>query len=180
MAAITSRYARAFADVVVDLKLDPAQMLQQLNSIVELTSATPELRIVWENPAIPAEQKRKLLDAIAQRAGISKQVRNLVAVIIDHRRVRFVGDIARQVELELNNRLGFADAEVTSARELSTAERQRMEAQIAGMTGKKVRARYGTDSKILGGAVVKLGSTVYDGSVRGQLLKLKEQLEAAE
>ena len=60
--------------------------------------------------------------------------------------------------------------------QLSSEEKQGLESQVERVTGKKVRARYGTDSELLGGAMVRVGSTIYDGSVRGQLQKLKEQL----
>src|SRR5947199_140665 len=84
--------------------------------------------------------------------------------------------IAKQFEAELNDRLGFIDAAITSARELSVQERQGLETQVARMTGRTVRAQYSTDPAVLGGAVVQIGSTVYDGSVRGQLHRIREQL----
>jgi F-type H+-transporting ATPase subunit delta len=129
---------------------------------------------VWENPAIPAEQKRAVLDAIAQRDGISRQVRNLVAVLIDHRRVHFLAPVIRQVEKELDARLGFAEADITSARPLGDTEKRDFEAQVGKLTGKKVRAHYAQDASLLGGAILRIGSTIYDGSVRGQLEKMKE------
>lgn len=178
MAAITSRYARAFADVVLDKKLDSAATAQQLRDIVTLSEQNADLRKVWENPAVPAEQKRKLLDAITERLGSSRWVRNFVAVIIDHHRVAALGIIARQFETELNTRMGLAEAAVTSSRELNTSERSEMETQLEKVIGKKVRAQYGIDQQLLGGAVIRVGSTVYDGSVRGQLQKIKEQLSA--
>ncbi|MGI9100957.1 MAG: ATP synthase F1 subunit delta [Terriglobales bacterium] len=178
MAAVTSRYARAFADVVFDKKLDSTVVLQQLHSVQELLNASEDLRRVWENPAIPADQKRSLLDAIVGRENILKPVRNFLAVLIDHRRIFQLPEIARQVETELNSRLGMAEADVTSARELSPSERQAVESQVQKLTGRKVRARYATDRSLLGGAVVKVGSTIYDGSVRGQLRRMKEQLAA--
>ena len=178
MAAVSSRYARAFADVVIDLKLDVNAIQQQLHALLEIIQSSEELRNVWENPAIPAEQKHKLLDAIVARAGITRQVRNLIAVLIDHGRIAALEHIVRQFEDDINRRLGIAEADVTSARELSPEEKQALEAQIQKLTGKKVRARYLTDGGLLGGAVVRLGSTIYDGSVRGQLEKLKEQLSA--
>ncbi len=179
MAAVASRYARALADVVFGLKLDGQQAAAQVRSVVQLLDSSLDLRRVWENPAIPAEQKHKLLDSIAQRAGWSKPIRNFVAVVIDHRRLRLLPDITRQFERELNSRLGFTDAEVTSARELLPAEKRGVEAEIEQMTGKKVRAQYAVDRKLLGGAIIKLGSTIYDGSIRGQLHKIKEQLSSS-
>ncbi len=178
MAAITSRYARAFADVVLDKKLDSAATVQQLRDIVVLAEQNADLRKVWENPAVPADQKRKLLDAITARLGSSRSVRNFVAVLIDHHRINALAIIARQFETELNTRLGLAEASVTSSRELNSSERHALEAQLETVVGKKVRAHYGIDQELLGGAVVRVGSTVYDGSVRGQLEKIREQLSA--
>ena len=122
---------------------------------------------------MPAEQKRNLLDAIVQREGIDKRVRNLVAVLIDHRRVQFLQRIIEQLEKELDARLGFAEAHISSVRELGDAEKRALEKQIEKTTGKKVRARYALDSSLLGGAVVRVGSTIYDGSVKGQLEKIR-------
>lgn len=178
MAAITSRYARAFADAVYDLKVTPATMIAQLHELVSVVKSNEVLQRVWENPSVPAEQKRSLLDAIVARENVSKPVRNFVAVLIDHRRVGQFPEIAREVESELNARLGFAEAEITSARELSDIEKRALEGKIEGMTGRKVRAHYGIDAKLLGGAIVRLGSTIYDGSVKGQLQTMKERLAA--
>ncbi len=178
MAAVNSRYARAFADVVFDMKLNASAVVQQVRSLVDVVNASAALRRVWENPAIPAEQKRGLLDAIVARLGVMKPVRNFVAVLIDHHRIAALPEIARQFEIELDHRLGFTEAEVTSARALSDEEKSALEAQISNVSGKRVRATYTTDSGLLGGAMVKLGSTIYDGSVKGQLEKLKQELSS--
>ncbi len=178
MAAVLNRYARAFADVVMEKKLDAAQTLQQVNAIVGLVDSSLDLRNVWESPAIDVEQKRSLLDSIALRLGLERTVRNFVAVLIDHHRISMLPQIAKQFEAELYQRLGVADAEVTSSRELNANERTELEQQIERMTGKKVRAKYATDHGLIGGAVVKMGSTVYDGSVRGQLQKIRDDLSA--
>ncbi|MFB3915248.1 MAG: ATP synthase F1 subunit delta [Terriglobales bacterium] len=178
MASVTSRYARAFADVVIDLKLDPTQVREELRSMVEVVGANPDLRRVWESPAVPQEQKLKLLDALVARAGLVSPVRNFLAVLIDHGRMAMLAEIATQFEAELNQRLGIAEAEVTSARELSREERAALEEQLARVTGMKVRASYVLDRNLLGGAVVRVGSTIYDGSLRGQLRRMKEQLSS--
>ncbi len=178
MASVASTYARAFADVVLSARLDSDRSIAELRTIASLLAESSELRRVWENPAIPAEQKRKVLDVVAERDGISKQVRNLVAVLIDHRRVHSLEAIIAQLEKELDARLGFAEAQITSTRELGDAEKRVFEAQVAKLTGKKVRARYGRDASLLGGAVVRIGSTIYDGSVKGQLQRLKEAISS--
>jgi F-type H+-transporting ATPase subunit delta len=178
MASVASTYARAFADVVLSAHLDVDRSIAELRTIVSLLSESPELRRVWENPAVPAEQKRRVLDVIAERDGLPKQVRNLVAVLIDQRRVHFLEPIIRQLEKELDVRLGFVEAQITSARVLDDSEKREFEAEVGRLTGKKVRAHYGQDSSLLGGAMVRVGSTIYDGSVKGQLERLKEAISS--
>ncbi|HEV3510343.1 MAG TPA: ATP synthase F1 subunit delta [Candidatus Sulfotelmatobacter sp.] len=178
MASVASTYARAFADVVFSQRLDAAQASSGLRSIAALFAESVELRRVWENPAVPADQKRKLLDAIVQREGILRPVRNLIAVLIDHRRLPFLPRIVEQLEKEIDARLGFAEAQISSARDLEASEKRALEAQIAKTTGKKVRASYGLDPSLLGGAIVRIGSTIYDGSVKGQLERIRETISS--
>ena len=178
MASIANTYARAFADVVFGSRLDAGRAVGGLKSIATMFQENLALRRVWENPAVPADQKRKLLDAIVAQAGIDKPVRNLIAVLIDHRRLPFLPRIVQQFEKELNARMGLADAQIASARELGDAEKRALEAQIEKTTGKKVRATYGLDPSLLGGAVVRVGSTIYDGSVKEQLEKIKEAISS--
>jgi len=156
--------------------LDPARMLQELHGIEALLQESDQLRRVLENPSISGNSKRAVLDAITQRLGTTRQVRNFVAVITDNRRLPLFSEILKQVEQELDDRQGFAEAQVSSARQLSDPEKQMLEVEIAKMTGKKVRARYAQDASLLGGAVVQVGSTIYDGSVKGQLERIREQL----
>ena len=176
MASVVNTYARAFADAVLAMRLDPAKALREAQALAKLVSESKDLREVWETPSITAEQKRAVLDAIVAREGTSRTVRNFIAVLIDHRRTNFLSAIVQQFELELDRRMGFAEAEITSARELSESERRVLEGQVQNLTGKKVRARYFRDTSLLGGAVVRVGSTIYDGSVSGQLEKIREQL----
>src|SRR5579862_1762962 len=107
MAAIANRYARAFVEVVLDLKVDPDQALQQLNTMVGLVRSSLELRVVLQNPAVEHSQKLRLLDAIVSRIGASRALRNFVAVLVDHHRVGQIEKIAQQFKHELNLRLGI-------------------------------------------------------------------------
>jgi F-type H+-transporting ATPase subunit delta len=178
VASVASTYARAFADVVTDAHLDAARAIGGLRRIHTLLAESVELRRVWENPALPVEQKHKLLDVIAQREGIERHVRNLVAVLINHRRIAFLDRITKQLEKELDARMGLVEAQVTSTRELGDNEKRAIEAEVAKVTGKKVRAHFGLDASLLGGAVVRVGSTIYDGSVKGQLEKIREAISS--
>ncbi len=178
MASVASTYARAFADVVLSARIDANVAIGGLREISRLLAESSDLRRVWENPAVPADQKRRLLDAIVQQEGIERHVRNLIAVLIDHRRIQFLERITQQLEKELDARFGFAEAQITSARELGDAEKRALESQIEKATGKKVRAQFGLDASLLGGAVVRVGSTIYDGSVKGQLEKIREAISS--
>ena len=176
MAAFASRYARAFADVVSAQRVEPNQAVAQLNDFVVLVDGSPELKSVWENPGVPTDQKVRLLDALVQRQGTGKYVRNFVAVLIQHNRIGAIKEITEQFITEMDTRMGYAQAEIVSARALTTDERRQLESQVGQLLGKQVRASYSQDRSLIGGAVVKVGSTIYDGSVRGQLDRLKEQL----
>ena len=176
MASVTNIYARAFVEVVMDKHLDPARTLAETQQIAALVRDSKLLRDVWEAPSIPSEQKRAVLDGLVQKAGISKPVRNFIAVLIDKQRIRLLNEIVAQFVQELNQRLGFAEAEITTARELSGDERKEIERDLARATGKIIKARYTQDCAVLGGAIARVGSTVYDGSVKGQLERIRQQL----
>jgi F-type H+-transporting ATPase subunit delta len=176
MASAAMRYARAFADVVIGLQLDSQRVRQELQSLEETVGGSGELRRVWESPAIGHAEKLGLLDAIAQRAAWETPVRNFMAVLIEHGRTPELPAIARRFEAELDQRLGFVQAGIASARGLRPEEKSALEEKVGQLTGCKVRAQYEIDRSLLGGAVVKVGSTIYDGSLRGQLRRIKAQL----
>jgi F-type H+-transporting ATPase subunit delta len=177
--AVAGRYARAFADVVAERKLDPDKAIQELNEVAVLVNGSVELRNVFENPSVAHKQKISLLDAIIKKTGGSKLLRNLVAVLIDQRRIGQIGEIAEQFRKELDERMGIAQAQVKSARELNAKEKKDLELRLAEVTGKTIRATYAEEAGLLGGAVVRVGSVIYDGSVRGQLQRIKEQITGA-
>lgn len=179
MAAVASRYARALVDVVLEQKIDGEAARQQLQTMVNAVAESDELRRVWESPAVTAEQKRAVLDAIVRQIGAFKPVRNFMAVLIDHRRIPMLPEIARQFRTEMDAQMGLVEAEISSARELTATEKKDLEARVEQMTGKKVRASYSADRELLGGVVVKVGSTIYDGSIRGQLQRIKQELVTA-
>jgi F-type H+-transporting ATPase subunit delta len=177
MAAVSIRYARAMADVIADSKLDASSVVAQLRSLVAAFQESGELREVWESPAILAEQKRKVLDALAFRVGVTdRAVRNFIAVLIDQDRIALLSEVVSQLETELNSRGGRIDAEIISARELGPDQQSTLLAEISRLTGKYVLPRYVTDPSLIGGVTVRVGSTIYDGSVRGQLQRIRQQL----
>ncbi len=176
MAAFASRYARAFADVVASAHLDSSAIDRQLNDFLATWDGSKELRDVFENPAIPAPQKVAILDAMNKRLGLQRELRNLIAVLINNDRIVHIHEVADAYRAEMRARLGIRQAEIVTARQLSDQERDSLIAGVGKMADAPIQATFKLDESILGGTVVRVGSTVYDGSVRGRLERLREAL----
>ena len=176
MSAVAERYAAALADVAVERK-NSETIKRNLAAFVEAFSSVADLRNALESPALNAEVKRKVIAEVAGKMGLDVAVRNFIYLVVDHRRTEILPEIEEAFLLELNERLGIVEAEVTSAHELNDDEKRQLRTVLEQRTGKKVEARFQIDDALLGGAIVRLGSTIYDGSVRDQLKRLREQLE---
>jgi len=176
MAAVLGRYARAYADVAVKQKLNPEKTVAEFQQIADVVNSSRELRNVLQNPAVSREQKLKLLDSIIHHIGATKMLRNFLAVLIDNRRIGNISDLLEQFKQELDRRMGIAHAKVTSVRELSSAEKKSLEKELAEITGKTVRATYSEDASLLGGVMVRVGSTIYDGLVLGRLQRMRAEI----
>jgi F-type H+-transporting ATPase subunit delta len=176
MGAVAGRYARAFVEVVAAHKIAPEKAMAELSEVAALVEESPELRHVLQNPAVEHAQKLGLLDVIVKRMGASQMLRNFVAVLIDHKRIGQIGEIFALFKQEQDRRMGIAEAQISSFRTLSEAERTALEKQLTAVTGKTLRATYSEDPALLGGALVRVGSTIYDGSIRGQLRRMKERI----
>ncbi|HEY2468565.1 MAG TPA: ATP synthase F1 subunit delta [Terracidiphilus sp.] len=175
-AAFAARYARAFADVVASARLDAAALDRQLQDFLATWDGSAELREVFLNPAIPAVQKVAVLDKLNARMGLQRELRNLVAVLINHDRIGAVHEVAMAWRAEMQERLGIRQAEIVTARDLSEAERAELVAGVGKLAGSRIEPTFKQDPAILGGTVVRIGSTVWDGSVRGRLQRLRETL----
>ena len=178
MPAFVARYAEAFADVVTDAKLDTSAIDRQFSDFLSTWEGSLELRTFFENPAVPALQKIAILDKLNAKLGMQKELRNLLAVLTQNDRIGHVVEVAAAYRSILQRQLGIRPAEIVTARELSGDERSALVAELAKLAGAKIDPSFKLDSSILGGAVVRIGSTVYDGSVRGRLDRLKEALTA--
>lgn len=176
MASYASRYAQAFADVIFESGLNAKDSLRQLGDFAVAWHESRELREFFLDPSFPAEQKVDFLDKLNAKLGMAQQTRNFIAVLIRNDRMAGFDDVQAEFRREINRRLGISEAKVTSARKLDEQERRGLEQQIAGLTGGQVEAQFEEDSSLIGGAIVQVGSTVYDGSVRGRLDRLREEL----
>jgi len=176
MAAFVSRYSSAFADVVTAAKLDTLAIEQKLTDFLATWNGSPELREFFENPAVAVNEKVAILDKLNAKLGMQKELRNLIAVLISNNRISQVSEVAEGYRRLLQEQMGIHPAEIVTARELDVKEREALLTEVAKLAGGKVEASFKLDASILGGTVVRIGSTVYDGSVRGRLERLRDAL----
>jgi F-type H+-transporting ATPase subunit delta len=173
-----TRYARAMAEVVLapgsGVKAD--EVVSQLRGVEELMSQSADLRHVMLSPAVPSSKKRAVIDRLSTQLGLALKVRNFLYVVIDHRRIEELPAIRESFEAAVDEASGFVRADVTSAQPLTGPQRGALEAELIKVSGKRVRMQFATDESLIGGAVARIGSTVYDGSVRGQLETLRRRL----
>lgn len=176
MSVFAARYARAFADVVLGAKIDPAEVAQQLQDFAATFAGSRDLKELLLNPSLSAAKRVAILDAVNRRIGCGPKVRNFLAVLISHERLGALTEILQEFHAEMNRRLSISDAEIVTARPLEEQERTKLESQVAELAGTRVNATFREDTSLIGGATIRIGSTIYDGSVRGRLERLKDRL----
>ncbi|MCS7315682.1 MAG: ATP synthase F1 subunit delta [Bryobacterales bacterium] len=181
-AAVATRYARALVELATKPGEvpEPERVLEELALFEEALAVSPALRNVLLSPAVPAPQKRSLISRLVRHLGCSDLVRRFLLVVADRRRMGMLTQIRQAVEQTLDERLGVVRVEVTSARELTPAQREALEAALARVTGLRPRTRFRIEPELIGGAMARIGSTIYDGSVRGRLEALKRRLAGLE
>jgi F-type H+-transporting ATPase subunit delta len=180
LTAVATRYANALADVVAagGSPIGPRDTVRELRAFSEALEASAELRNALVTPAVPVGRKRAVVERIAKILKLSRISLNFLYVLIDHRRIAALSGIIDSFELIVDERLGFARADVSAAREMSEPQRAALTSELERLTGKRIRMRFSVDGRLIGGVVARIGSTVYDGSVRGQLASLGHRLGA--
>ncbi len=180
LTALAARYADALADVTTasGSAVRPQDALAELQSFVAAYRSSAELRNALVTPAVPAARKKAVVARLCDLLRLSRIARNFLFVLIDHRRIANIAEIIQIFEQKLDERLGFARAEVVSARELTEAQRTALNAELERLVRKRIRMRTAVDAGLIGGVVARIGSTVYDGSVRGRLQSLERRLTA--
>ncbi len=175
-AAFAARYARALLEVLEAGNVDLASAERELGDFTATWQESPELRNVFLDPSIAAERKIAVLDRLQEKLGFSKMIRNFLAVVTNHGRMDGFEGIAEEFDVLVRGDLRIAKAEWTTARPLGEGDRRALEAKLAELTGERVEATFREDPALLGGARLRIGSMVYDGSVRGRLEGLREKL----
>lgn len=174
MSVAAGRYAKALMDV-----LDPDKSergLEQLSSFSSLLSEQPDIRRVLENPAVPAARRKDLIKEIADALSVDKVIRNFLNLIAESNRLELMEEIVAAYQTLLDEKQGIVRAQVKSAQPLDSAQQRDVIARLAKLTGKQVRIEVSVDPLLIGGVIAQVGSTIYDGSIRQQLLAFKDRL----
>jgi F-type H+-transporting ATPase subunit delta len=175
--SVSLQYANALADIALEQgAAEPA--VNQLTDVAAAYAESAELRNFLASPAITKEAKHGVIEKLAARMGASKIIRNFLFVVVDHSRAAQLPEIIESFREVVRQRAGIAEAEVVSAMELNAAQKAELLQTLERKTGKKIQAKYSLDPALLGGALVRIGDTVYDGSVRTQLNHMRERLTA--
>jgi F-type H+-transporting ATPase subunit delta len=173
--ALAQRYASALADVAIARGIAP-QIKKELAAFEGLLGESADLVNFLASPAIARPNKQAVIEKLVERLGASPALRNFLLVVVENRRASLLPHIREAFDALLNTRLGVAEAQVTSVEELSAAQKAELTGVLERLTGKRIEARYALDLALLGGARVRIGSTIYDGSVREQLDRLRARL----
>ena len=177
--AIARRYAEALADAAVAHN-QVEQIDSDLRAFAELARDNRELYDLFASPVVSQRDKGKVLDAIIKRARPGQLTANLLRTMLTNYRLHYVGEVYEQFRRIINERAGVVVAEVTTAQPIGQAEQASLGRRLQEMTGKQVQFQFKTDPSLIGGVVTRIGSVIYDGSVRTQLQEIKQQLKTGD
>lgn len=173
--AIARRYAVALADVVTQ-RNEAREVQEELSAWVEMSRSNPMLLEVFRNPTIPHEQKRRVVRTLVERTRVRPTTANFLLVLLQNHRLADLEEVNRAFAQELDRRSGVVSAQVTTARAVPAESQEALRARLGELTGSRVRLEFDVDEDLIGGVVTRIGSTVYDGSVRGRLQQIKQRM----
>jgi F-type H+-transporting ATPase subunit delta len=172
---VANRYARALADVVASTG-NYRQMLSELEDFSAAFNQSLELREVAETPAVGMAQKLSVLEAIARRMGVSPIALNFLRVLMSNYRMPVLAEIIQAFRSVAYARMGIVQVKISSAANLSAEERELLQGRFNLLTQQQSELEFHLDGNLIGGLVAQIGSTVYDGSIRGHLDRIREKL----
>jgi F-type H+-transporting ATPase subunit delta len=171
------QYATALADIALEQgAAEPVK--KQLADFGAAYAESAELRNVLASPAVAKAAKHGVIEKLTARLGASRIIRNFLFVVTDNQRTHLLPEMLETFDAVIRQRLGMAEAEITSAAELTAAQKSSLQQTLERLTGKKIQAKYSLDPALLGGAVVRIGDTIYDGSVKNRLNQMRARLSA--
>jgi len=174
--AIARRYGEALADVAIaHNQVD--QIDAEVGAFAHLMTGNRELHDLFASPVISQSDKGQVLEAIVERARPGQMTANLLRTLLRHYRLHHLETVYQQFQREINERRGMVLAEITTASSISPAEQDALGNRLREMTGKQVQLQFKTDPELIGGVITRIGSVVYDGSIRTQLQAVKQRLK---
>jgi F-type H+-transporting ATPase subunit delta len=177
MRPVAEHYAAALAEVAIAQK-NPQTVRREFSDFLALLGESEQLGTLLASPAVSRANKHAVAQALVERMKAGRTLRNFLFVVIDQRRVSLLPQIYQALEAQLDEQEGMARANVTSARQLDEDEKKQLREALERLSGRRVEAHYRLDPALIAGAVVRIGSTIYDGSVRTQLERLRARLES--
>ena len=172
---VARRYASAMADVLAD-RNEEALVREELKAWEHLVHENPLLLEALSNPTVPYDQKSKVLNELIAKANVGPTTANFLRLLLRNQRFAELPQINAKLAEIIDERAGVVSAEVVSARPISEPVRKALEETLQQITNRRVRLSFATDETLLGGIVTRIGSTIYDGSVRSQLERLGQEL----
>ena len=172
---VARRYASALADIVLE-RGEAREIQEELTTWEQIFGSSSNLEEVFRNPTIALDQKRAVLSKLIERAQPRPTTVNFLKVLLQNQRLTDLGEINRKLADILDERAGMVAAIVTTARAVPESAQQKLNTKLLSLTGKKVRMTFTTDPDLIGGLVTRIGSTVYDGSVRNHLQMIKAKM----
>ena len=172
---VARRYASALADVLVE-RNEEAIVREELTKWERMVQENPLLLEALTNPTVPYDQKSKVLNQIITKTNVRPTTANFLKVLLRNQRFGELAHVNAKLGEIVDERAGVVSAQVVSARPISEAVKNALEATLEQLTNKRIRLSFETDESLLGGIVTRIGSTIYDGSVRSQLERLGEEL----
>ncbi|HKQ76680.1 MAG TPA: ATP synthase F1 subunit delta [Blastocatellia bacterium] len=175
VSTIANRYARALADVLVERR-ETNEVVKELIGFERMMDDHSQLRDVFASPVIATDRKRAVLKELLARIRPRQTTANYLQLLLSNSRLHDLDQMLRALSRELDARMNIVSAEITTAREISEQEKVALQRQLKATTGQEVRMQFRTDPAIIGGMITRIGSLVYDGSIRNQLAQMKRRL----
>jgi F-type H+-transporting ATPase subunit delta len=172
---LASRYAGALLSVFHD----PTQAESTddfLTALSRVMDESAKFRDLMLDPAFPQSKRKTVLKTLVDERGLPGQLSNFLVTLVDNNRIGALPTIARVFHELREEALGIVPAEITTATPLDEGLRDRTKNTIEKMMGRKVRLDCKVEPELIGGAVTKIGSKVYDGSLRSQINELRRRM----
>jgi F-type H+-transporting ATPase subunit delta len=173
-----NRYAKALFDVALQEKTDLAQVDRDLAAVVEMMTASPDLALAAGRGPVTDAQRKSMMEAVAKAMSLTTPVTKMMVLLANSGKLNLVPDLADSFRERLLSHQNIVRADVTSATPLSPEKTKALEESLSAATGKKVELSVSVDPGLLGGVVARIGSTVYDGSVKTQLQRMRQEISS--